>query len=62
MFSEKKQFLIFNSIIPFSFPSGGCVVHVDDDGANHQGNQFDVHFLQRHIFTVMHFMNGEGVH
>ena len=44
-----------------SFPSGGCVNDAVDKRTDQQGYQYDVHFLQCHAFTAVHFMNGGGV-
>ena len=43
-----------------SFPSGGGVDEVVDNRTNYQGYKY-VHFLRDHIFTVINFMNDEGV-
>ena len=49
------------TITRVSFPSGGCVNDAVDKRADHQGYQYDVHILQCHTFTAVHFMNREGV-
>ena len=58
---QKRQILFSYSIIMVSFPSGRCLDDVADNRINSQGSQHDVCFLQYHTFTVMQFMNGEGV-
>ena len=37
------------------------VENVEDNQGNYQGYQHDVQFIQCHTFTVIHFMDGEGV-
>ena len=39
-----------------SFPSGGCVNDAVDKRTDHQGYQYDVHFLQCDTFTAVHFI------
>ena len=44
------------------FPSNRCVKDIVNSCANYQGYLCNVHFLQYHTSTVLHFMNNEGVY
>ena len=51
----------FSSKVVRPLPVADEVVdEVVDNLANYQEYEYDVYFLQCHIFTVIHFMNGEG--
>ena len=58
---RKRQFYEMYTKTLVSFPSGGCVNDAVDKRTDQQGYQYDVHFLQCHAFTAVHFMNGGGV-
>ena len=58
--SEKTTYwwLYYNIVF---FPLGSCEHEFIDSQANYQGCRYDFHFLRCHAFSVINFVNGEGV-